>query len=338
VFDILDNVLTVLIYPLLPSERIFWLYLATSLWIAFGVYVLARVRSGASLSARGFARFCFPRAVWRTPSAWLDVRYFLIHQTLRVWIYGGLKLAVVVGAYRALSGTLVAVFGQGADSGTVTLTDQLVVTLIAMLALDGVSYGVHYLQHKLPLLWEFHKVHHSLRVMNPLSNYREHGVDNLLYALATGVAGGAVAALVFYLRGHDSAPVVNVLGVNVLVFVFNAAGYNLRHSHIWVAWPGWLGYVLGSPAHHQVHHSCLPQHVDRNFAFMFPLWDWMFGTLHLPREPEPLEFGLGDGTEDDYTSVTRLYVLPFVRVYQRWSPALTNPRRTTASERSHTES
>ena len=63
------------------------------------------------------------------------------------------------------------------------------------------------------------------------------------------------------------------------------------------------------------------RHVDRNFAFLFPIWDWLLGTLYLPREPEALHFGLGDGTEADYDGVLKLYYLPFLRLFQRTRPA-----------------
>ncbi len=75
--------------------------------------------------------------------------------------------------------------------------------------------------------------------------------------------------LSYKLLGYlPSMPVL--LGVPVLMFMFNLLGYNLRHSHIWLRWPGKWAMIFGSPAHHQIHHSCHPDHIDKNFAFMFP--------------------------------------------------------------------
>ena len=64
-----------------------------------------------------------------------------------------------------------------------------------------------------------------------------------------------------------------------------------------------------------IHHSCKPEHIDKNLAFMFPIWDWLFGTYHLPRQRPEMIMGLGDGTESEYNSFARIYALPFIRLF-----------------------
>ena len=68
--------------------------------------------------------------------------------------------------------------------------------LASVAVFDLVAWVLHYCQHRIPILWEFHKVHHSARVMHPLTNYREHPVDNALYAIGLGASTGLVAASV----------------------------------------------------------------------------------------------------------------------------------------------
>ena len=177
---------------------------------------------------------------------------------------------------------------------------------------------MHYLQHKIPLLWEFHKVHHSSEVLHPLSNYREHPVDNFLYAVVTGGAAGmALSSFEFLFGAQPLALLVPILGIGVFAFAFNFLGYNLRHSHVWLRWPGFLAYLFGCPAHHQIHHSCKPQHINKNMAFMFPIWDILFGTYYLPDEKEEMTFGIGDGSESTYRSYLSIYWLPFKHAYRR---------------------
>ena len=235
----------VLVYPLNPVQRIYWLYLATSLAAAAIAWLLYR-RRGDAEAERGFLRFCFPREVWSHPSAWLDVRYFFFHQTLRVWMYAGLAASISTATVGWLA----------ADPGTplpaASLGDRVVLTLVSMLLLDFVGFAAHLVQHRVPWLWEFHKVHHSPTVMQPLSNYREHPVDNLLYTAVTSLAIGLTTAGAAALLGCRFE-IVDVLGINAFLFLFNFAGYNLRHSHIWLAWPGFAGHLLGSPAYHQIH-------------------------------------------------------------------------------------
>jgi len=307
----------VLVYPADPNERIFWGYLLSSLTLAAGVWA-ASLRGGAARPGlRGFLRFCFPPEVWRHPSAWLDVRYFFLHQMLRVWIYGAFAASVALASADAVGAGLRALLGEPAPPARpLGLVGRAAITVLVIAAVDFAGFLAHWAQHKVPLLWDFHKVHHSARVMHPLSNYREHWVDNLLYAIVHGATSGAATSLAVRLLGQSVTP-LEVLGVNVFVFAFNAAGYNLRHSHVWLAWPGWLGWVLGSPAYHQIHHSVDPRHLDKNFAFMFPVWDRLFDCAYLPREREALRFGLADGSEDEYRSVLRLWFLPFALILQR---------------------
>ncbi len=314
---LVQSLAEVIVYPVDPGERIFWLYLLTSLALAGAVYLRSRRAAPQRPGIRGFLRFCFPPEIWRHPSAWLDVRYFLVHQMLRVWIYGALVLTVSTASADEVASVLRRLLGDPpAPARPIGLGGRAAIALATLAATDFASFLVHWLQHKVPLLWAFHKVHHSAPVMHPLSNYREHWIDNLGYALVHGATSGAAAGAALQLHGQPVG-VLEVLGVNAFVVVYNAAGYNLRHSHLWLAWPGWLGWVLGSPAYHQIHHSVDPRHLDKNFAFAFPIWDRLFGSAYLPREPEPLRFGLADGSESEYRSVLRLWFLPFAELLRR---------------------
>jgi sterol desaturase/sphingolipid hydroxylase (fatty acid hydroxylase superfamily) len=52
--------------------------------------------------------------------------------------------------------------------------------------------------------------------------------------------------------------------------------------------------VLVSPHMHQAHHSADAAQHDKNFATVFSLWDWMFGTLYLPAREERFRFGVDE--------------------------------------------
>ncbi len=70
---------------------------------------------------------------------------------------------------------------------------------------------------------------------------------------------------------------------------------------------------IPSPAQHQIHHSKAPRHLDKNFGFIFAFWDVWFGSLYVPRAKEQIEVGLPDDQDEAYSSVLRLYALPFAR-------------------------
>jgi sterol desaturase/sphingolipid hydroxylase (fatty acid hydroxylase superfamily) len=69
---------------------------------------------------------------------------------------------------------------------------------------------------------------------------------------------------------------------------------HLRHSNMWIAFNGFAGRILQSPAHHQLHHSANPIHYDRNLGFALAVWDWAFGTLVIPESTrQQIVFGVG---------------------------------------------
>lgn len=303
-----------------PRERLFALYLLTAIGFAYVVYRLhARRRSGATGAPSSFLGFLFPSRVWSHPSAWLDLRYFFFHKLI-----GHFLLFGVMAGFSAWSYALVTGGGSLAEAarlgdtrsgpGAYAIAFGYMVGFFVLA--DFIAYTIHYLQHKVPLLWEFHKVHHSAEVMHPMSNFREHPIDNLVYLACIGAGNGVFMGASTQLLGYlPSMP--TVLGVPLLMFLFNVMGYNLRHSHIWLRWPGNWSKVFPSPAHHHVHHSCHPDHIDKNFAFMFPVWDVLFKTYELPEDDRDVRFGVAGMRPEEMDSCAKLYLVPFRNAARR---------------------
>lgn len=272
-------------------------------------------RQGRSLS--GFRRFLLPREVFLHRSAVLDYKFFIVNQMvmghlqLGRWVSGAIGLLAVSQLCTLL---LQALFGPRAAAPEPTFAVLLGFTAVSLLASDFGKYVAHYLTHKVPVLWEFHKVHHATEVLTPFSAFRAHPFDIMIdfffRLLCTGVVGGVYAYL------YPSGVVeLTILGFNAVAFVISYWISHLQHSHIQLGY-GRLSYVLVSPVMHQVHHSCEVQHWDRNFGFLFGLWDWMFGTIHVPRKGEPFRLGLPDGSAQ-YQTVFQLYVTPFVGIARK---------------------
>jgi len=102
---------------------------------------------------------------------------------------------------------------------------------------------------------------------------------------------------------------------------------------VWLSFGPLLSKIFVSPAQHQIHHSVDPRHQGKNLGGVFAIWDWLAGTLYLPRERPELRFGLGDGEEAAYQSVARLYFVPFQRVAGNFARALNSQRRRVMSTR-----
>lgn len=218
-------------------------------------------------------------------------------------------------AFEIISQGLIATFGTRETPYFLpSPTSAFLYTLISVLAIDLAIYVTHYIQHKVPMLWHFHAVHHSAEVLTVATVYRQHPVDlfftGTLIVILTQLAFSGFSYLTLAEPGE-----IQILNVNVLIFTFFLVGYNLRHSHIWVSYPPWISHVLISPAQHQTHHSIDEKHLDRNFGFIFAFWDWLFGTLYVPRGYEKLELGLNREEPNPYNSITDIYLKPFRRSF-----------------------
>lgn len=290
-----------------PGDRWFVLYLATSLLLAYGVYRVQAARD-PELAGEGFLGFAFPREIWSHPSTKLDVAFFVINKILFAALLAG--TSVLAYGIQGWTGALLAWIAPPPAMDVPVAVGVLVSTLAMILAFDFGLWLAHYLAHRVPALWEFHKVHHSVEVMTPFAAGRVHPVDDMLSYGMSGLLSGLCAGMCGWMLG-DAAMVINAFQAHIVLLVFYLLGFHLRHSHVWVPYTGWVGRIFVSPAHHQIHHSAEERHWDRNMGFIFAVWDWMFGTLWVPaREQESFRLGIG-GEEKEFSSLGRLYLLPF---------------------------
>ena len=188
-----------------------------------------------------------------------------------------------------------------------------VLTFIIYLAYEFAYWLNHWLCHRIPFLWEFHKVHHSAESLT-LTNFRVHPVDTLLFYNRRHRGSWNLAGAVSYVFGYPVNP-WTLGGTNLLMFVSGWLLTYLQHSHLWMSFTGLAGKLLVSPAHHQIHHSTDPRHHNRNFGATLAIWDWLFGTLHTPkRTREPLRFGV-DGLGYDPHGLKGALLMPFVDAF-----------------------
>ncbi|HIJ62092.1 MAG TPA: sterol desaturase family protein [Rhodospirillaceae bacterium] len=185
-------------------------------------------------------------------------------------------------------------------------------TLAVFVAADFGAFLGHRFLHRSPLLWEFHKLHHSATVLMPFTAQRQHPVDWLVVGATAGICVGLAAGLFDWLTpgGIDA---IAILGRNPGDVAFAALCLHFRHSHIRVDFGPRLDRWLVSPAMHQIHHSSDPNHYGRNFGIVLSLWDHLFGTARRPLAGESLTYGLG-GEESRFTTLAACYWRPFHEV------------------------
>lgn len=238
----------------------------------------------------------FPRDITQNASAILDAKVYAINSVLTIaalnsWIFGSDRWRGWVAAWIAQ------IFGEPSPSALPSWATRILMTVALALAFESGYYAAHWLCHRTPLLWRFHRMHHSASVLTPLTGLRAHPVDTLLFGNIIGLCTGFCAALLAYPLGAG-ADAYLLFQTNALLFVYALTLESLRHSHLWLRFTGPAAYVFQSPAHHQLHHSRDPADYDRNFGFSLAVLDSLFGTLAVPQERQPLRFGLVDAPPD----------------------------------------
>jgi sterol desaturase/sphingolipid hydroxylase (fatty acid hydroxylase superfamily)/creatinine amidohydrolase/Fe(II)-dependent formamide hydrolase-like protein len=310
------NTLGSLLGFFLPTSRIYIVYLLSSLLLALIAYWQVEQAHRKEHAAEGgpplpgFWRYVFDPRAWTHKSAKQDFIYFAVNSL----VYYGLISQFMISTHAmtdVFHSALVGAFGVRETPLFDTAPTIILYTLVATLMLDFGVYITHWIMHKSPFLWHFHKVHHSAEVMNPMTLFRMHPVDLFITGIGVALTTGLGLAGLFYLT-NQPPEVLTIFGLNIIFFVFYLTGYNLRHSHIWLNYPVWLSNILISPAQHQVHHSSDPKHFDTNMGLIFSFWDKLFGTLYIPRGFERLTFGLSRKEPNPFNSIAEIYYKPFV--------------------------
>ncbi len=296
------------VHPVISQPTLKWMFILSTLVIVYA-FVLA-TQPQARSSFRAFFRFAFPREVIAHPSAIVDYKFYVVNQLvltylrLGQWVVG---LAAILQVAEGVQWLLDAAFGATAAGTRPGALAIIAFTQLSALAYDDGRFLSHFIQHRVPLLWEFHKVHHSAEVLTPISSFRAHPIDQMIEFLfrlvTTAVVSGAFAH--FYPSGIKE---LTILNYGALTFLFYLTAH-LRHSHVPLGY-GRLSAVFVSPVMHQLHHSAAPEHFDKNFGFIFSFWDRMAGTWLVPERNVSFTLGLPPDA-GKYGTVTQLLLYPF---------------------------
>ncbi len=215
---------------------------------------------------------------------WLDTFYMFFNFFL-------LNLIVLI----ALSNTAAQLFNDLMSVFGVQLSDFQIVNIgllpkwlgltIFFLVSDFVQWNTHRLLHRVPALWNFHKVHHSVKQMGFAAHLRYHWMEPVVYKsllyIPIAIIGG-----------------FNAQDVAIVHFFALAIGH-LNHANL--GWDyGFLKYIFNNPKMHIWHHAKhLPQHARYgvNFGLTLSIWDYIFKTDYIPHSGRDIELGFeGDET------------------------------------------
>lgn len=209
--------------------------------INYGPFVVLAAFAGAELAAP--ARVFPSRRFWRARGVLYIVLYLALATLVPMTVDSWLSPLQVLDA----SG-----LGLGLQ------------TVLAVLALELVSYAWHRALHRVPFLWRwFHQMHHSAERVDVFGAFLFHPFDVIGFSLM-----GSVALVLLVGVGPTAAGLANIIVFAAVVF-----------GHTNVRTPRWLGYFVQRPENHDVHHQRgLHAHNYADFSII----DIIFGTFKNP--------------------------------------------------------
>ncbi|MDN3666280.1 sterol desaturase family protein [Algibacter miyuki] len=212
---------------------------------------------------------------------WLDTFYMFFNFFL-------LNLIILI----ALSNTAAEFLNDALNTIGISLQDLQVFNaddlpkwlglIIFFLVSDFVQWNTHRLLHHVPFLWNFHKVHHSVKEMGFAAHLRYHWMEPVVYKSILYIP----LALIANYSAQDVA----------IVYFFSIAIGHLNHANL--GWDyGILKYVFNNPKMHIWHHvKTLPKHVRHgvNYGLTLSIWDYIFKTDYVPHNGRDIELGFED--------------------------------------------
>lgn len=170
--------------------------------------------------------------------------------------------------------------------------------LPAIMLLDGWLYVWHRLNHRIPLLWRCHRMHHSDLEMDVTTATRFHLGEHL---------GSATLRL-------GIIPLIGVTAVELLIYeTFVVVITMFHHANVSLgALDRPLRWLVVTPRMHQIHHSRLRPETDSNYSVLFSFWDRLARTYRMRHGSEKIELGLDDLNDDCWQTVIGMLKTPFV--------------------------
>ncbi len=175
--------------------------------------------------------------------------------------------------------------------------------MLAVLLLDFWTYWWHWMNHRIPFLWRFHRTHHSDPGMDVTTANRFHLGEIFMSSVLRIVLIALIGIRLWEL---------------VLYEIFLFAVVQFHHANIGL--PEWLDRglrcLIPTPAMHKVHHSRSAPETDSNYSSLLSVWDRIFGSFRLRENPHEIRFGLDDWDAPEHQKISGLLKTP-----------LANPRK-----------
>ncbi len=160
------------------------------------------------------------------------------------------------------------------------LFPKIISLVIFFIVSDFVQWNTHRLLHKIPILWQIHKTHHSVKQMGFAAHFRYHWIEPIVYKVMLYV------------------PIALIGGFSLQdVFIVHFIAISIGHlNHANLGWDyGFFKYIVNNPKMHIWHHSKkVPDGYGVNFGISLSIWDFLFKTSYIPHSGRDIELGFED--------------------------------------------
>jgi sterol desaturase/sphingolipid hydroxylase (fatty acid hydroxylase superfamily) len=219
-------------------------------------------------------------------------------QNLAIAILNTTILALTVGAATVAVAEWTAHHGYGVLA-QISMSAPLKL-VAALVLLDAWMYWWHRANHVFPVLWRFHRMHHSDTAMDVTTATRFHLGEHL---------GSAVLRVgLIPLLGWEVWHLVIYDTLVVALTQFHHANISLGR------WDRPLRLFIVTPDMHKMHHSNHRPETDSNYSTILSMWDRIAGTFTMRKNLRTLVFGLSEFSDPKWQKWRGLWKTPFVSV------------------------
>lgn len=224
-----------------------------------------------------------------------------------------LGLAIVSGVFLQLvEAPIIAWLCQRVQNGKLGLLNivrlpKWLKALASILLLDYTLYLWHVLNHKVPLLWRFHLVHHIDLDLDQSTALRFHFGEMLISILWRMMQ-------------------IRVFGVDRFslacwqVFLMFCILFHHANVRLPLAFEAAVNRYIVTPRMHGLHHSVVKSETDSNWSSGLTIWDKIHGTCVSFEPPHKVAVGVPAYRDRSEAKLVKVLSLPFCKQRNAWLP------------------
>jgi sterol desaturase/sphingolipid hydroxylase (fatty acid hydroxylase superfamily) len=177
-----------------------------------------------------------------------------------------------------------------------------IIVILSVVLLDLVIYFQHWIVHRVPIFWRFHKIHHIDQELDTSSGIRFHPVE-IAFSMF-------IKCIIVWIIGIPFEAVL------VFEIILNATSlFNHANLYIPIKIDKLLRLFIVTPDMHRIHHSQIERETNSNYGFNLSCWDKLFGTYNevSSKDQSKIDIGLEDYKDYSKTSLLDILIIPFRR-------------------------